>query len=180
MYGSHTTVDSGILVSLNCGREALLQHFAVEELDKSLAIAASQIESGYGAYPFPPDAVDQNKILQICKGMHASVWHSIMCPGGPAENFHSTASVEKLSQTFGSIRSAGKSVHMLLAGNDEAIPDTVNKEKLLQSLLAASRGGSSIASGKVVEGAHHNMQEESAQAVLVRSVLDFLEKSGGV
>ena len=164
-------------MSLNCGLEALLQHFTVEELEKSLAIASSQIESGHGTYPFPPEVIEKHKILQVCKGIHANVWHTVMCSGGPAENLRSTANDEELIKTFEGIRSTGKNLHLLIAGNDEAIPDKVDKEELLRRFLNAARGGALIASGKVVEGAYHNMQQENAQAVIVESVLDFLKQS---
>lgn len=174
LYGERTTADSGILLSPTCGRENLLRSFTEEELNESLAIASAQIASGNGSFPLHADLHD-NKMLQVCKGMHADVWYAIMGPGGPAENFSSESSDEQLSRLFEGLRRAEKNVCILTAGEDEAVPDTVDKEVLLERLLRASQGTNSVSRGRVIAGANHNMEQERARELLVCSILEFLD-----
>lgn len=173
LYGKSTSIDSGILVSVNCGKEAFMQSFDQAELDESLIIASKQIDAGKGDFPFSP--YEDNKITQTLKDMHARVFKNIMEPGGPAENFSSTSSDEELETRFASLRENAKNTLILMAGNDEAIPSIVNKDQLLARFLKAAQATGLVADGYLVDGANHNMDPEDAQRVLVARILDFLK-----
>jgi len=173
-YGESTTADAGILLSPTGGRENLLRYFTQDDLTSSITLASAQSEAGFGAYAFPPDVLNGNKLLQSCKGMHADVWLHIMAAGGPAENFASDATNEQPEDLFSSFRERSKHICILTAGDDETVPATVDKELLLRRFLRAAAGQSSIARGRVVKRASHAIEQEEARDVVIGEVVAFL------
>lgn len=134
------------------------------------------MQAGKGAFPLP-DHFFGVEALEGCVGMHAQVWYAIMGPNGPAENFESTSSDEKLSKLFEDIRKANKNICILTAENDEAVPPTVDKQLLLERLLKHARSAAATSCGYVVPNAGHNVQEAEAQVFVVDRILEFLQAS---
>ena len=173
-YGNSTTADSAILMSVTSGRKNLLRTFTKPDLAASIAIASEQSEAGFGAYPFPVETINGSKILQVCKGMHADVWLDIMGPGGIAEKFSSDSSDEELGELFRDVRLLPKNLSILTVGDDETIPSTVDKDLLLQRFVRAAAGQSSVVRGRVIKEAHHAMEQEEAQDLVVGEDVAFL------
>lgn len=51
-------------------------------------------------------------------------------------------------------------MHILMAGDDEAVPDAVDKADLPRRFPSAAKDEGLVSSGKMIEGAHHGLEQQ--------------------
>ena len=107
----------------------------------------------------------------------------------PDDLFSSDLSDESLRKTFGSICSLARfvpygetkpSALILLSGEDEHTPQTVDKEVLLERWgRALAHGNVALAAGSgIIAAASHNVKEDNCAVELVQRVMDYIAAIG--
>ncbi|PPJ52171.1 hypothetical protein CBER1_09907 [Cercospora berteroae] len=116
-------------------------------------------------------------------GITARRWVDVSSPGpnhdGADDYFSSDLSDERLKGTFGQL-SPHTPLLVVYSGNDESVPKTVDKQKLVQKWtdIVRAGGGAVDQSTGVVKGASHNYNGDPEEVVqdLITRVVGFVSR----
>ncbi|CAI7788544.1 unnamed protein product [Closterium sp. NIES-53] len=131
---------------------------AFEEMKRA---AHAMIAGGRGAEMMPRSADPLAPIT-------AYRFHSLACTGGDDDMFSSDFSDKELKERVGHMGSWPCMV--ILSGEDQYVPRTIDKEKLLQRLCAAMGG----ATPALIAGADHSLSNKVDE--VVTTISDFIQK----
>ncbi|KZZ95687.1 hypothetical protein AAP_01363 [Ascosphaera apis ARSEF 7405] len=191
-------VDGAIMQSPVSDREAVL-HLAngssqvQEALEKLIAIAKQGTVTADGhEIILPNDLVDKLDMFPPCTPLTARRFLSLVSPDSPLKPeaddlFSSDLTEERLQETFGVVAERGTlrgSMLILYGGNDEYVPPTVDKEKLVsrwEAIVKKSSPEKEIwdANSGIVPGATHAIDDISLTGPrqdVARRVKSFLAK----
>jgi pimeloyl-ACP methyl ester carboxylesterase len=136
--------------------------------------------------PTPPSAPSDGKkpLLVLLRGLTPGNYRWSLAapldedtgePQGSEDFFSSDLNDKTLAKTFGS---TPKDVPMMVlySGNDQYVPEFVDKEKLVGRWRAAREAIGATLEGGIVPGANHNLQDVPASVTedLVNRVREFL------
>jgi alpha-beta hydrolase superfamily lysophospholipase len=99
-------------------------------------------------------------------------WHSLVAKSGDDDLFSSDIDDEKLSDIFAGLT---KPTLIMSSENDEMVPQTVNKVKLIERWMKAAPLGVVGPLSEINPGADHESNEESARTWFVERVLVFFK-----
>ncbi len=173
-------IDGGILQSSASDREAILMFLSQSEYDSTCKMAQSYVDEGRGEDVLPFGAT---KGIFTSAPVSARRWLSLASPGplhnGEDDCFSSDLDDERLAKTFGKVGKGGMRLMFLFGGEDQYVPDTVDREKLVERWHhQVKQGGGIIDQGSgIVEEASHTL-EEGGEGLedLVARVLGFLKR----
>lgn len=191
-------VDGAIMQSPVSDREAVL-HLAngssqvQEALEKLIAIAKQGTVTADGhEIILPNDLVDKLDMFPPCTPLTARRFLSLVSPDSPLKPeaddlFSSDLTEERLQETFGVVAERGTlrgSMLILYGGNDEYVPPTVDKEKLVSRWEAVVKKSSPEkeiwdSNSGIVPGATHAIDDISLAGPrqdVARRVKSFLAK----
>jgi pimeloyl-ACP methyl ester carboxylesterase len=179
-------VDGAILQAGVSDREAWDDMASSDEdmrksLEELVAKAKEWIDEGRGMEVLPRMDNPVSEMLGApCTAYRT--W-SLLAKGGDDDYFSADLGDEALDRTFGVV-GKGCSMMFLWGGEDPYVPKKVNKEGLLRRWTEAVRRGGGMVDdvcGGVVEGAHHNLNDDGEEVVkdLVGRVVRFLKGVGG-
>ena len=174
------SIDGGILQGSASDREAIDLYVTQAEYDSVCKMAQSYIDEGRGGDILPFSTTES-----IFK--HAPVsakrWLSLASPGplhnGEDDYFSSDLDDGRLERTFGRVGKHGTRLMFLFGSEDQYVPDTVDKAKLVERWHHhIKQGGGVVDLGSgVVEGASHTLQgDDEALEGLISRVLEFLKR----
>jgi hypothetical protein len=178
---SRPKIDGGILqgaVSDREGMQSLMPDGVYEAICKE---AKAMVASGRGEDIVPTSATQGFYRDPCC----ARRWLSLMSPdkNGDDDYFSSDLTDEQLKKTFGALP-AGTPICLLFSGNDQFMPDSVDKKALLKRWSTIVKGGNGSVDARysgVVVGATHNLENNPEKVVkdLVTRTCGFLKVVGG-
>lgn len=155
--GQRPGIDGGILLSGISDREAFALGLPKGLYDQSIKVAQEYIDDGRGG-----DCLPSSITAPVFPGpVSANRWISLMSPGpdhaGQDDYFSSDFDDERLRGTFGKIGATGTPISILFSGNDEHVPDSVDKEKLVSRWTKIIEDGEGVVdkdSGVIPEATH--------------------------
>lgn len=159
--GQRPKIDGGILLSGISDREAFALALPRSIYDQSIRVAQEYIDDGRGG-----DCLPSSITAPTFPGpISAKRWMSLMSPGpdhaGEDDYFSSDFDDNRLRGTFGKIGGTGTPVSILFGGNDEHVPDSVDKEHLVSrwTKIIEEEGGVVDKDSGVVPEATHTLNE---------------------
>ena len=174
-------VDGVILQAPVSDREALSMHLPDAFMQEANQLALKMCREGKDKDALP------NRLTKPSFGriaITARRWVDIASPGpyhdGADDYFSSDLPDERLIATFGKLP-ASTPLLVLFSGNEENVPSSMDKRRLVQKWLHVTEtyGGSVDGiNGGVVEGASHNLNGQSDEIILdlVRRVHGFVTR----
>ncbi|VEU24239.1 DEKNAAC105352 [Brettanomyces naardenensis] len=102
--------------------------------------------------------------------INAYRWYSLMSIRGDDDFFSPDLTADDLATTFGKF---DKPLLVLYSGDDEFVPEDVDKEEVMRRFSAAAKNSWSEYS-KIVKGGSHNLKDEEPAADAVDVVVKFL------
>ncbi|CAI5462927.1 unnamed protein product [Closterium sp. Yama58-4] len=162
-----STVKAAILQAPTSDRECMEEQAreggkeAEEAFEEMKRAAQAMVAGGRGAEMMPRSADPLAPIT-------AYRFHSLACTGGADDMFSSDFSDEELKERLGHMAAWPSLV--MLSGEDQYVPRTIDKEKLLRRLCAAMGG----ATPALIAGADHSLSNNVDEAVTV--ITDFIKK----
>lgn len=144
-----------------------------EGLAKSLDYAASLCSSGRSSEIVPSHLAPGDTPVS------AQRWWDLGAPRGADDFFSSDLPDSALSETFGRIP-VGTRVLFLFSGNDQFVPEEVDKGRLLARWYGACEEAGALVDKEgsgIIEGANHNFKGMPQEVVadMVGRVVKFLE-----
>lgn len=183
--GERPPIDGGILQAGASDREFLASIIPLDQYENGIKLAREYISDGRGedilprsvSGPLFPSPVSANRFI------------SLTSPGpdhaGEDDYFSSDFNDERIKRTFGKLGSTGTRVSLLYGGNDQYVPEAVDKVGLLGKWVRHIREGGGVVDedAGIISGATHTLEEGGEPTEdLKRRVLGFLdrlEKSAG-
>jgi pimeloyl-ACP methyl ester carboxylesterase len=170
-------IDGGILQSGVSDREAFAQAIPPNTYDQGIRVAREYIDDGRGE-----DCLPSSITASTFPGpVSAKRWMSLMSPGpehdGQDDYFSSDFDDIRLRGTFGKIGGTGTPISILYGGNDEHVPESVDKEHLVSRWTKLIREGGGVVdeSSGVIPGATHALIEGGEPVdELIRRIVSFL------
>lgn len=153
-------VDAGILQASVSDREVIVLQLTPQEYTDSCTRAQEMVDSKQGADVLPLHMT--RKFLPT--PISASRWLSMASPGpahaGEDDYFSSDLGDERLRATFAKIGGTGAVLGIYYGGEDEAVPESVDKRALVERWIRiVEDGGGVVGEGSgVVPGATHNVE----------------------
>ena len=176
-------IDGVILQAGISDREALTSVLPPSEYQKVCTLAQTLVDCGRGKDILPSSVTD---CLFPSTPISARRWLSIASPGpsheGQDDFFSSDFEDQRLQRTFGKLGSLVSRISILFGGNDQYVPNTVDKSKLVERWHERIRqGGGVIDEGSgLVGGASHTLKEGGKGLEdLLRKVVGFLQRLEG-
>lgn len=170
-------IDGGILQASVSDREAMLKLMSTETYEYSVRIAREMIDEGRGE-DILPKATNGGFFGDPCS---ARRWLSLASPDGNGDDdyFSSDLCEEQLRRSFGSIGNSAV-LSIIYSGNDEYVPDSVDKVALVKKWLGFVRdGGGDVMEefSTVVAGASHNFMGNPKHVIdeMVQKVVGFVK-----
>ncbi|ODV93702.1 hypothetical protein PACTADRAFT_35455 [Pachysolen tannophilus NRRL Y-2460] len=164
-------VDGGILQAPASDREAISTFFNKEKIAEYSAEAREYIKQGKSEHTLPKKFSD----AFLGAPVSAYRWLSLAEVGGDDDFFSSDLTKEYLTPIFGNIK---KPLLVLYSGNDECVPDHVDKQKLIDGWKETMDPQFWSRYSKVVPGAKHNVgpgSDKDALKILIDSACSFLQ-----
>lgn len=163
-------VDGVILQASVSDREAMVLSMGQEEVDR-INDAVLKLQEAHGAdHIIPREYSDRF----FGAPMTCYRWLSMSLKGGDDDYFSSDLSDEQLRSTFGKV---DKPLLFLYSGDDEFVPSTVDKQRLVEHWSSFVPAQYLSKESKVVPGATHNCGPKSQPesfSILNESVSSFL------
>ncbi|RFU27875.1 hypothetical protein B7463_g8475, partial [Scytalidium lignicola] len=173
-------IDGAIVQASASDREAMEMVLDPKILKESCLVAEAMVASGNGEEILPSRETNGFFPAPVC----ARRWLSLASPNhdGDDDYFSSDLTDEQLMKSFGSLP-AGTPLCILFSGNDEYVPKSIDKKKLVQRWISiAKRGDGKVdeENSGVIPGASHNLDGNPIDVVngLVKRVLGFLNGLG--
>ena len=170
-------LDGVILQAGISDREGVEDHLDARQVQESLKIAEAMIQEGRGLDHMP---------LATTKGMFgaqpsAERWTSLLNETGDDDYFSSDLSDDRLERVWGAGGLAARAVKVmvLLSGEDENMPKSLNKAELISKWETFVKGSNGLWDDRsgVLERASHNLNKSSDSVVnrLCETVLGFVQ-----
>lgn len=175
-------VDGAILQAGISDREAFDGALSPDIYERGVRVAREYVDDGRGG-----DCLPTSITAPAFSGpVSARRWLSLMSPGpdhaGQDDYFSSDFDDERLRGTFGKIGKTGIPVSILYGGNDEGVPVSVDKERLVSRWVNIIKEGGGVVDGSsgIIPGATHSYREGGEpREELIRRVLGFLGRVEG-
>lgn len=136
-------------------------------LTQSLSHAESLIAAGSALEAMPTSLIPPI----FSSPLTAYRWHSLLAVGGDDDFFASDAGDGELAKAFGGVDAP---MLVLVAGEDEMVPEGVDKEALLGRWVGAVKDGLGSALSGVNPGADHAVSGEKARRWVCERVVGVL------
>ena len=189
-------VDGAILQAPVSDREGLVRDLAPAVYESSVRMAKEWVDQGCGNDTLPVSAT--GGIYGSATPISAYRWLSLASPGkdGDDDYFSSDLSDGQLRRTFGRLPRAERDggddnddddgagscpVLILYSGEDEHVPDFVDKEALVERWMGVMKENAVVVdeeNGGVLPGAHHSFKQDSEEILgdMIGRVRRFLER----
>lgn len=176
-------IDGGIMQASASDREAVSYFISQLEYDSACKLAQSFVDEGR-----PDDVLPFSATKTVFQNAPISArrWLSLASPGpdhaGEDDLFSSDFDDKRLARTFGKLGKTGTRVAFLFSGEDQLVPESIDKAMLVERWHKhVKQGGGTVdeASG-VVEMASHTL-EEGGDALddVVKRIVGFLGRLDG-
>ena len=173
-------VEGAILQASASDREIITMLITEPEYESTCKLAQSYVDEGRGEEILPYSATKQ---MFMSAPVSADRWLSLASPGplhnGEDDYFSSDLEDERLETTFGKLGKSRARLMFLYSGEDQYVPDEIDKTKLVESWHChVKKGGGTLdQESGIVEEASHTL-EEGGEGVedLVGRVLGFLKR----
>ena len=177
--GQRPKIDGGIFLSGISDREAFSSNLPQSEYDQSIRMAQEYIDDGRGG-----DCLPSSITGSVFPGpVSAKRWMSLLSPGpahaGEDDYFSSDFDDDRLRGTFGKIGETGTPVSILFGGNDEHVPDSVDKESLVSRWTKIIKDGGGVVdedSGVIPEATHTLNEVGKPLDERLRRITGFLDR----
>lgn len=170
-FDSILAIDAGVLQAPVSDSEGLALADTGSELKDLLQLAQKHISDGKPNELLPAAALKYTFGAPIT----AYRFNSLVSERGDDDYFSSYLNEEDWKVTFGRVT---KPLLVLYGGKDEFAPESLDKQKLIDSWKGACRPGVWSKYSKVVPGATHKVDEQSdagAAECLIESVVNFIK-----
>lgn len=172
------SIEGAIMQASISDREAMTMTLPSDTYESICKMAQEYVASEKGEHILPLSTTES--IFDVVP-VSARRWLSLASPGHDGEDdyFSSDLGDERLEQTFGRIGKTDARLCFLYGGEDQYVPDIVDKEKLLKRWhrMIQKVGGKVDESSGNVLGASHTLKEGGPGLdELVRRVLGFVER----
>ena len=168
-------LDGVVLQAGISDREGMANEgFSPEQIRKSLEVAHAMIDEGRGGDYMPTAVVSGTQTS-------ANRWVSLQSEDGDDDYFSSDLGEDRLQRVWGKrgLATRDARILVLLSGEDEHMPESVDKAKLAAQWEGYVRdnGGSWDERSGVLPGASHNLNISSNEAVkgLCDKAVDFIQ-----
>ena len=173
----HPPVNGGILQAPVSDREAIVASCAPEVYARACRIAEGMVNEGKGE-DIMPLSETQAVFLEPCC---ARRWLSLASPNhdGDEDFFSSDLTNDQLMKSFGKLPVTSP-LCILISGDDEHVPTSIDKDGLLQMwgmAIDKGQGKLDLKNSSILDGASHNLQDSPGHVVtdLVTRVVSFIE-----
>lgn len=176
---SSPKIDGAIMQGSASDREAMMKELSLSDYEATCALAQSYVDEDRSEDILPFAAT---RAIYLSVPISAKRWLSMASPGpahvGEDDYFSSDLDDERMQSTFGALGEKGTKVAFLYSDNDQFVPDTVNKKKLLERWHEHTRrGGGMIDEGSgIVQGASHTLNNGVGLEDLVTRITGFLQR----
>lgn len=177
--GTRPGIDGGILQAPVSDREWMATVLAPDIYDGSVATAREYIEDGRGDDVLPSNIT--GKLFQV--PISANRFLSLASPGpdhaGQDDYFSSDFDIGRMTKIFGKAGSTRTRLSLMIGGNDEAVPPTVDKHALIGKWMTHIKEGGGIVDDDagIINGASHNLGEGGkSMEDLIRRIIGFLNR----
>ncbi|TGJ79429.1 hypothetical protein E0Z10_g9333 [Xylaria hypoxylon] len=162
-------VDGYILQAPVCDRDAIALEMGNDQLEKSIAAAKKLIDAGRSH--------ERMTLTQLPGFMQdtpisAWRWYSLVAADGE-DNYFSPDLTDEVAASYW--KRIGKPLLILHSGNDEFIPDSLDKEGLVNHWRELCNPGIASKLSGTIPGATHNVEEPEAEDWLCSTVAKFLQ-----
>ena len=177
--GQRPSIHGGILQAPASDREFLTSIIAPDQYESAIKVAREYISDGRGEDILPisvitsfyPSPVSANRFI------------SLTSPGpdhaGEDDYFSSDFNDERLKRTFGKAGSRGTRLSILYSGNDQYVPDAVDKVGLVEKWIKHIQEGGGVVDedAGIIPGATHTLKGGGEPTEdLKRRVLGFIDR----
>lgn len=177
--GERPKIEGGILQSPVSDREALTSTLSPAEYESSVKLAREYIDDKRGGDVLPTRVTG----AVFPSPVSANRWMSLASPGpdhaGEDDYFSSDLDDERVKRTFGKAGASGTRISLLYGGNDQYVPDAVDKDRLLSKWIRHIQEGGGVVdeSAGIIMGATHNLKEHGKPTEdLIGRVLGFIKR----
>ncbi|CRK15560.1 hypothetical protein BN1723_010711 [Verticillium longisporum] len=161
-------VDGYILQSPVSDRETAGMSMPADYLEATIATAKQMIAEGK-----QEDAMPRHSIPPVFSSLVTAYrWNSLAAKGGDDDFFSSDIRDDTLDTTFGRF---DRPVLLMPAGEDELVPSTVDKEKLLARWMKACPHGLVSPLSAVNPTSDHSVTDSMAQGWMLERIMSFLK-----
>lgn len=179
--GNRPGIDGGILQAPVSDREWMTSVLAPNIYDGFVATAREYIEDGRGDDVLPSNIT--GKLFQV--PISANRWMSLASPGpdhaGQDDYFSSDFDIGRMKNIFGKAGSTRTPLSLMIGGNDEAVPPSVDKHALIGKWLTHIKEGGGVVDDDagIINGASHNLGEGGkSMEDLIRRITGFINRVG--
>jgi hypothetical protein len=172
-HETRAVIDGGIIQAPASDRESILMTMEAVRYENYCKAAQGMVDAGEG------NAILPGFPFRYCP-VTATRWLSLASPNhdGGDDYFSSDLPDERLMKSFGSLP-ARSPLCILFSGADEYVPQSIDKEALVNKWIEIVKRGNGIVDEEnsgIIAGATHNLNKSPKDAVqgLVRRVLGFL------
>ncbi|KAI1866948.1 hypothetical protein JX265_007524 [Neoarthrinium moseri] len=168
-YTENVPVDALILQAPVADRGALELEMGKDGLDKSIQIARDLIASG--------KAHERMPIEHVIKGfgpISVHRWYALAATDGE-DNYFSPDLPKEVAGPYW--QRINKPLLILQSGEDEYIPPSVEKVKLVDEWKAMCRSGVASDLSGCIPGANHRVEQPNSEKWLTKTVVEFLKTS---
>ncbi|KAI0526504.1 hypothetical protein F5B22DRAFT_586184 [Xylaria bambusicola] len=163
------SVDGYILQAPVCDRDAIGLEMGIDKLDETIKAAKQLIDAGRGQ--------DRMSLTQLPEFMHdtpisASRWYSLVAQDGD-DNYFSPDLKDDVAASYWN--RIDRPILILHSGNDEFVPDRVNKEELVSHWRDLCKPNMASELSGTIPGATHRVEEPDAEKWLCTTVAKFLQ-----
>ncbi|KAI0024974.1 hypothetical protein F4780DRAFT_486986 [Xylariomycetidae sp. FL0641] len=161
-------VEGLILQAPACDRDALLMEMDHARLDQSIKTAKDLIAAGKGHERMPLEHLPPS-----FQGTPISAWrwNALSAPDGE-DNYFSPELPDEVAASYW--QRVDKPIMMLHSGNDEYVPQSVDKKGLIQRWRKMCRPGMASELSGVIPGADHRVEVPESEDWLANTVVKFL------
>ncbi|KAL6718933.1 hypothetical protein ACLMJK_003168 [Lecanora helva] len=174
------TVEGAIFQASVSDRELMSMFITQSEYDTACKMAQSYVDEGRCEEILP---LSMTKQLFMSAPVSAKRWLSLASPGplhnGEDDYFSSDFDDQRLEKTFGRLGKSKARLMFLYSDEDQYVPDTVDKAKLVGSWHHHVKKGGGILDedSGIIEEASHTLEEGGeGEGDLVRKVVAFLKR----
>ncbi|KAI2464182.1 DUF1749-domain-containing protein [Annulohypoxylon bovei var. microspora] len=161
-------VEGYILQAPVSDRGAVSMEIGESKLDEGLQVAKGLIDSGKGHERMIPEHLPPSFHTTP---ISASRWYALGATDGE-DNYFDSGLPDNVVAPFW--RRVNKPILILHSGNDEHVPDSVDKDSLVQHWKTLCQPGIASEFSGVIPGAGHRVEEPEAEQWLVSTVVKFL------
>ncbi|KAI0191270.1 dolichol-phosphate mannosyltransferase [Xylaria flabelliformis] len=161
-------VDGYILQGPVCDRDAMALGIGYAQLEESIAAAKQLIDAGRAHERMPatllPNFMQDTPIS-------AWRWYALVATDGEDNYFSPELTDDKAASYWTRI---DKPLLILHSGNDEHVPNSLDKETLVKHWRGLCKPGIASELSGIIPGANHRVEEPDAEEWLCNTVTEFL------